>query len=142
MQAALAIPSCHNNPCKASAIHKDKAQLDAALFDPPFCSFAGRRWAARASRGASQLRIRKPRHLSCHPSGAGDPRQIVSRESVGHPDLPWSDRRCLRGEKADLVGLWSGSHTRWSIGHTAIRFVMSGALGIRAVEIIPCSSLP
>jgi len=36
----LAIPSCHNNPYKASAIHKDKAQLDAALFDPPFRSFA------------------------------------------------------------------------------------------------------
>ena len=35
--------------------------------------------------------------------------------------------------------MWSLSHTEWSIGHTTLRLVMSGALGIRAVEIIRCS---
>jgi hypothetical protein len=46
---------------------------------------------------------------------------------------------CLRGGIPDL---WSLSHTEWSIGHTTLRLVMSGALRIRAVEIIRCSCLP
>jgi hypothetical protein len=77
MQAALAIPSCHNNPCKASAIHKDKVQLDAALFDPPFCSFAGKQWAAgrvavRAScESASRSTFRAiPRAQAIPPAGS------------------------------------------------------------------------
>src|ERR1700722_6682339 len=103
MQAALAIPSCHNNPCKASAIHKDKAQLDAALFDPPFCSFAGKQWAAgrvavRAScESASQSTFRAISRAQAIPQ------QVVSRENVRHSELPWSDPRVSQGRDTRLV---------------------------------------
>ena len=74
-----AIPFCHSNPCKASANHKDKAQLVEALFGAPyrmFCpfrTFASKQLGCRASRGASQSRTRKREHLPSHPSCAGDP---------------------------------------------------------------------
>jgi hypothetical protein len=116
--------------------------LDAALFDPPFRTFAGKEWAPeRVAPG----RVANPeaRAPSVPSPCAAIPRAgsfLRKRQTSGGCD-GWI-LRCRRDVIANLVGLWSGSHTEWSTGHTTVRFVVSQALGTSAVETILGPFLP